>query len=1039
MTISFAHWIRVTCVVLMMPLLASAQSAADLYHPAELYLKLDDSFPKPISDTPSESVTAFIQSLVGEASFKSARAGFFRSKSDLAQVYHVYLQHDDSLNTILQKLSKADHVVYAERIPISRKFDIPNDLGSNTTGANGQYYLYKIQASAAWDIQVGDPSIRVAVIDDAVDVNHSELSGLTMNAFNAVDNSSNVSPNDANWDHGTFISGLITAKTNNGAGMASLGRGLRIIPVKVTDANNSSILINEYEAITYAYSIGANVINMSWGAEVASQTGLITITEAHASGAVLVAAAGNSNDNIVKYPAAFPNVISVAATTSIDSKSTFSSYGSWIDISAPGQEIWSLAPNGDYTVKSGTSFSAPLISAAAGLMLSNNPSLTADEILSCLQSSADNIDLFNPNFLGQLGAGRLNMKSAMECVAGSSSGLDVWLAEVISPQASACATTFPHQIRLLNQGLDTVFTMKIRYQLDNGFPQVSNWNDTFPPQTALLIDLPELSAAIGNHILRVTVLDTLNGNQVDSYPADNDLVFNFSIEHPVGQSLPFIETFESGSFNTQNWFVNNPGSDFGWEIAPSSGLSVGSKSARLPYFVDFEVGSRDFLLTPTLNFSAYQTVSLSFDYAYMQRTPGLSDSLAISVSNDCGETWLRVWARGEDDFGSFATRPYGGTFFTPQLPADWCGQSGFASCGLIDLSAFAGETGVRVRFEGVNSNGNNIYLDNINITGQQLNLPPVANFNADGNLQVCVNENVILANTSINQPTDYKWYLPGTSIDSSAAYQPSIAYSAAGTYSITLIATNAQGSDTLTLTDYITVVGLPDVSILMEPDSICRGQSATLTAQGADQYLWSSSFGLPATTQPSVTVNPQVTTSYSVTGYSNLGCIAQASSALTVVLSPVGPAISVIADTAIICSDIASSYQWYVNGLIIDGATDQSFVPLMNGNYNVRVYNAFGCSAISAPFQVIFVGIAEGPYLTSFEVYPNPSKGFIHLEFPSPQGSLELIDASGRLLLSKEIIDTKSSLDLSNLAPGMYLVRYIDGVRHAQRTIVLTN
>jgi hypothetical protein len=87
MTISFAHWIRVTCVVLMMPLLASAQSATDLYHPAELYLKLDDSFPKPISDTPSESVTAFIQSLVGEASFKSARAGFFRSKSDLSQVY----------------------------------------------------------------------------------------------------------------------------------------------------------------------------------------------------------------------------------------------------------------------------------------------------------------------------------------------------------------------------------------------------------------------------------------------------------------------------------------------------------------------------------------------------------------------------------------------------------------------------------------------------------------------------------------------------------------------------------------------------------------------------------------------------------------------------------------------------------------------------------------------------------------------------------------------------------------------------------------
>lgn len=998
----------------------NAQNAGNQYHEGQLYVKFSDAVPHPQSIEPVAAVKELFRSLEQEFGITKIKAGFYFA-NDMANVYRVYFSDTSKTSGLISVLEQHAHVLYAERIPISKRFDYPNDLGANAQGANGQYYLYKIGAPLAWDIQLGSPNIKVAVVDDAVETTHSELSGFTFQGYDVVDNDFDIMPPSNDWDHGTFISGMIAARTDNGQGMASLARGVRILPVKITDDINSNILQNEYEGVLFAAAQGSHVINMSWGSSIPSQTGLAAMNSAHNSGAVLVAAAGNDNSSLVTYPAAYPHVISVASTTSIDSKSSFSNYGSWIDISAPGTQIWSLLPNNSYGVKSGTSFAAPLVSAAAALLLSNNPSLTPDQVLACLQSSADNIDIFNASYVGQLGAGRLNVRQALQCVASSESAYEVWLSQVISPAQTSCETELSPQIRVVNAGSDTVFSMNIRWQIDNGFALILPWSDTLLPGNASIISFPVSSHSIGHHTLNVSILDTLNGSYLDAYPSNNSITYSFQINPSGGIQLPFLETFESGSFATNNWTTLNPGSDYSWEIASSSGTLPGSKSARLPYYLDFETGSRDYLISPTLNFSGYSNISCSFNYAYMERTAGLTDSLLVSVSSDCGQTWVNMLAFGEG-FNPFATAENNGTFFVPNLDTDWCGTTGNPACATINLSGFDGMSGIRIRFEGLNANGNNIYIDNINITGTPTSAAPVAAFDAEGNLQVCRGQSVAFNNTSLNAPQNYLWSFPGAAITGSSDAFPVVTYNTTGTYDVQLIVANAFGADSLSLSNYITVLELPDVSVIFNPDTVCRGQAAVLTATGADLYHWNAAPSLPASNLTSVTVNPTSTTSFTVTGWAQSTCTSSITRALTVLNPPTAPVIST--DNASITSTAASHYLWYVNGVEIENSDAQSIVPLVNGNYNVRIYDAYGCSAISIPFTVNFVGI-EDVKLPEFKLVPNPANVKVTIHSNQKIEQIQVFHVNGQWLMTIDNANAFKEVAFSTLemAKGYYLLR----------------
>jgi PKD repeat protein len=186
--------------------------------------------------------------------------------------------------------------------------------------------------------------------------------------------------------------------------------------VKATpDAFSSTSLTHSNEAILYAALSGAHVINCSYGGSGFSNTEQAVVNFAASRGTMVIASAGNGGSESINYPCGYANVICVANTTSSDAKNSSSQYGYWVDISAPGSGIYGTVPYTGYASYSGTSASAPLVAGLCGLMLSANSSLTSAEIESCLKSTATNIDAQNPNYIGKLGAGRINAYAAVQC------------------------------------------------------------------------------------------------------------------------------------------------------------------------------------------------------------------------------------------------------------------------------------------------------------------------------------------------------------------------------------------------------------------------------------------------------------------------------------------------------------------------------------------------------------------------------------------------------------------------------------------------
>ena len=999
-----------------------AQDNTSIYHQNQLFVKFKEHFPLTESLIPSQPVVDFFESYRTSFQVSKIQSSFWFSKSSLNRIMRVQLSSNQNLDEVIRVLIASGQVEYAEKIPVSKHYLTPNDLGSNTTVSGGQWYLYKIKAPQAWDIQTGNNAIKVAIVDDAMQITHSDLQGMTLSGFDIADNDPNVNPPTIDWDHGTHIGGLIGANTNNGSGMASLAFGVKLLPVKITSDNSPNILISEYEGVAFAVSQGARVINMSWGAPVPSQTGLAVINDAYNSGVVLVAAAGNDGNSNVNYPAGYPGVISVGATNNIDVRASFSNYGSTVDISAPGFQMWSLAPNNGTSVKNGTSFSAPLVSAAAALLLSANPSLSPSEVESCLLASADNIDVFNPNYIGLLGAGRLNVQQALACLSTETAQYNAWLSNIISPSLSSCDNQVSPLIRIVNAGLDTIQSLTITSKIDNGFTYTQHWTGQILPGLSQNILLQASVLDAGNHTLQVNVLGNINGTFQDAFMANNYLYYSFHINNTIGMDLPFVETFESNSLSSNNWSVENSIGTSTWEFATSNGTSPGNKSLRLPYFTDFSTGTSDYLISPTFNFTGYSSINLSFDYAYQQRYPWITDSLAVSVSSDCGQTWNRLWSRGEnqDSAYHFATSEYTGSFFTPQSPNDWCEGFSLVSCGSINLTSFAGMSGVRFRFEGYNANGNNIYIDNINLSGVSSNEPPVAGFTVPASNLICQNTPVQFTNTSLNNPDSFNWSFEGASPSSSTLASPSVSYSSPGTYDVQLIVTTGLESDTLKLLNFIVVNPMPDVQIITSSDSVCLGTQLNLQATGASSYFWNSGPGLVSTDNTSVSVSPTANSIYSVVGVSDIGCVNTDVLSLTIIIPPAAPTITML--DYILASSPAQNYIWYVNGVEIPNSDTLNWQPLYNGNYNVRIYDQYGCTAISSPFSVTWVGIDAIPN-QEIRMFPNPAISKFKIDADFPMERISVYSSSGQLQYSKSGDFKTLEIGSDTWSAGLYLVR----------------
>ncbi len=398
-----------------------AQSA---FFPGEIYIKLADDFPIALDQYPGDSINIaaqlpFFAPFVEAFHVGSVKQGFhFTSDNKLRRTFWVRCADGVNLDEFVTALDARPEVDYAEKIPVNLADYTPNDLGANTLA--GQWNLHKIDAQTAWNSSQGNPSVVVAIVDNAFEITNNDLVGVVVAGWDASDNDNNPAAPNATFSHGTHVAGIAGAKTNNAGGIASIGFGISIMPVKATpDNGNPGYIYAGYQGIAWAAAHGAKVINCSWGSSSWSQTGQNTVNAAWNLGAVVVAAAGNSSNQTLHYPASFQNVVSVASTNINDQVSSFSTRNALVDVSAPGESIRSLIPFNSYAVWNGTSMAAPLVSGLLGLMLSANPNLTNVDLVNCLVSSTDNINAQNQALLGLFGSGRINANKALLCAKNS--------------------------------------------------------------------------------------------------------------------------------------------------------------------------------------------------------------------------------------------------------------------------------------------------------------------------------------------------------------------------------------------------------------------------------------------------------------------------------------------------------------------------------------------------------------------------------------------------------------------------------------------
>ncbi len=182
--------------------------------------------------------------------------------------------------------------------------------------------------------------------------------------------------------------------------------------------------------------------------------------------------------------------------------------------------------------------------------------------------------------------------------------------------------------------------------------------------------------------------------------------------HLGGVAAPFMEDFENMQDKAYIWAIDNPDGEITWTLDE---LSDGNHTMFMNFFDYKKLHARDYLISPPINLSNLDLAILRLNYAYTDRL-SLHDSLIISVSGNCGESWTRVYANADDGNGSFITAEQDLESFVPQTADDWCGSGYGAECINMDISAYAGQPNIRLRFESYNFYGNNMYLDNIEIT-----------------------------------------------------------------------------------------------------------------------------------------------------------------------------------------------------------------------------------------------------------------------------------------------------------------------------------
>lgn len=260
---------------------------------------------------------------------------------------------------------------------------------------------------------------------------------------------------------------------------------------------------------------------------------------------------------------------------------------------------------------------------------------------------------------------------------------------------------------------DIVCTNEVVAFTDETLYMPVSWEWTFTPSTVTFVNgtdqFSQNPQVVFNESASYSVTlstNNLNGNAVQT---------KFDFVKAGGMMVPLVEQFNEQGFESNQWKRVNPDLKMTWEITEVQGLTETNQAAFVDFLHYYAIGERDRLVSPPLDLRNFQNMSLGFKHAYARRIPQIADSLIVLISDNCGQSWTRLFADAENGTGNFATHPQS-EGFVPIVREDWCGAGYGAPCQQLDISNWAGKSDVLIAFETWSGYGNPLYITDIEVS-----------------------------------------------------------------------------------------------------------------------------------------------------------------------------------------------------------------------------------------------------------------------------------------------------------------------------------
>jgi PKD repeat protein len=1023
-----------------------AQSNLPEYQEGKIWfrLKSDYKINRSLNEDPANLPLATIPFMDGIAknhSVTKLSRPFHAAKNspELQRTYLLEFTDYANVTAIIAELKTTNSIDYAEQVPLDRACLVPNDPSYSS-----QWHLNVINAAGAWNYYSTGSTIKIAIVDDAVERTHSDIAPNLwvnpaeiasnnidddgngyiddINGYDVASNDNNPNPPSSSFSHGTHVTGCASPATNNNSGVAGIGFSCKIMAVKAT--TSSSSITNGYDGVVYAVAAGADVINMSWGGTGSSTTAQNIINWAYGQGVVLVAAAGNNNASTMFYPAGYTNVIAVAATNSNDTKASFSNYGTWVDISAPGNNIFATNYGNTYANNSGTSMASPIVAGLCGLMLSLNPSLTPTDIRNCLTSTATSISSQNPSYPGELGSGRINANAAMQCISSTLS----W-----APNA-----LFTANVTTVTAGGNVQFT-------DQSVYNPTSWSWSFPGGTPASFNgqnpPPIVYNTPGTYNVSLTVSNA-NGSDVQTntnYITVTAASGCTSINLPAPAGWTPVNYYTGAAVGQDGWIngmnvyldkekamyfdassspytqLVNVWVAFGraYSANPAKLISVkiydgtsgtpgaqigGTITATMGQIMADEAGGfyteYSFVNSP-VTLPASKRFFVSVDMTNLQWTAGVKDTLSI-VSNSNGQTTapIPIWEKQSDN--------------------NWYQ---YTTAGSWNLSA-------------------SLYIHPF-LTGANT----VATFTQTATT-ICQGDQITFDATGSTYEDTLLWYFPGTNPMLSNSINPTVSYNTPGNYQAILYVVGGGCGLFDSAFVNITVNATPTVAVSVTPNNtVCSGTPLTLTATGANAYVWSPTTFLSSSTTPVTTATPTVSITYNVQGTAANGCSANTTVPITVLNTPVA---SLMMSDTFICvngsitfdgsnSTDATAFSWSFPGGSPSTSTSSAPVVTYNttGTYTAQLIVTNSCGNDTINYTNIGVGCMDIPEMhNAWTAFYNSADDHVQVNSPvrTTAATVTVVNSIGQVVYSASVPAGTNLvlIDMHNFAGGMYSL-LIDG------------